>query len=564
MTATESSASMSHWQEDHPKGKLNPMKKPLTYSLLSGILLGLANNELFGLPMAPLAWVALVPVLLALRGAKGIAAYFLTGYVFSLVYLLIAMFSFLNAYFVGGAVLIAVGALQFSLPFVVSFFLQKRVGWKKSLFVLPLLWPVLERFVLESMLSMPLFAMYISQAPMLWLVQHIDVFGYSAISFWLVLLNVLIAGLSPDPSPPQAEGENSWVKRLAIIIAVMFLPPLAYSAFIHFNLEERLGGEVTVSLIQSGNAPHTLESDSARTQEVLNYAAITARTTEQEQTDLVIWPEGAVPVPFVQMKNVREQLLVNVLKWKTPLLTGCLDVKRFDSPADVPPLQQHLKRDYEVYNSAALLTPQLAWRHLREGLDISSLKVYHKQRLMPFTEYVPFAQQFPALSKFTIDLGDGANFSAGAGPTSLLFATRDERVVEVSPIICWDLFYPIPLAKTTAKGGNFIAALTNESRLEDLPTIAYEVVCFTRLRSIETRRSIAKCATTGHTFFTDPFGRVYGKVPWKQEATSTEKVRLSEVTTLHSRFPGWFPMACLLGSVVLVFVLIRKHPADGH
>jgi hypothetical protein len=133
---------MSRWQGGQPKGKLNPMKKPLTYSLLSGILLGLANNELFGIPMAPLAWVALVPVLLALRNAKGFLSYFLTGYVFSLVYLLIAMFSFLTAYFAGGAVLIAVGALHFSLPFVVSYSLQKKVGWKRSLFVLPLLWPV--------------------------------------------------------------------------------------------------------------------------------------------------------------------------------------------------------------------------------------------------------------------------------------------------------------------------------------------------------------------------------------------------------------------------------------
>lgn len=556
------------------------MKKSLPYSIISGILLGMANNELFGLPMAPLAWVALVPVLLALREAKSFLSYFLTGFVFSLVYLLIAMFSFLNAYFVGGAVLILVGALQFSLPFVVSYFLQKKVGWKKSLFVLPFLWPVLEYFVLESSLSMPLFAMYISQAPMLWLVQHIDIFGYSAISFWLVLLNVLVAVAGPSFCARHCEDEGrpvpffresnlqenrrkiasflAMTKQLATIVAVMFLPPLAYSTFIHFTLEEKLGGEVTVSLIQSGNAPHALESDSARTQEVLNYASITTRTAEKEQPDLIIWPEGAVPVPLVQIRPVREQLMVNVLQWKTPLLTGCFDVKPFDSPAEVPPLQKHLKRDYAIFNSAVLLTPQLAWRHLKEGLDISSMKVYHKQRLMPFTEYVPFAARFPALSKFTIDLGDGANFSAGTGPTSLLFGTRDERVVEVSPIICWDLFYPIPLAETSAKGDNFIAALTNESRLESLPTIAYEVECFTRLRSIESRRSIAKCATTGRTFFTNPFGRVYGQVPWKQEAASTEKVRLSEASTLYSRFPGWFPMVCLLGSAVLVFVFIRK------
>ncbi|MCF8277086.1 MAG: apolipoprotein N-acyltransferase [Flavobacteriales bacterium] len=530
-------------------------RQTFTYSILSGILLGLANNEVFGLPMALLAWVALVPVLLALRQAQGFVGYFFTGYVFSLVYLFIAMFSFLTAYFVGGAVLIAVGALQFSLPFVVSYFLQNRVGWKRSLFILPLLWPVVEWFVLESALSMPLFAMYISQAPMLWLVQHIDIFGYSAISFWLVLLNVLIAIVIADTST-NATGKVR-LKKLFTIAFAMFMPPLAYAFFIHSSLEDNLDEKVTVSLIQSGNAPHLLVTDSAMTMNVMKYAELTTSAVEQSSSDLVIWPEGAMPVPIIERKVAREQLMINVLKWNTPLLTGCLDRKLYESVEETPALQQYLDRDYEVYNSAAMLTPQLAWRHLKNGLDISSLKLYHKQQLMPFTEYVPYSDKWPCLSKLTIDLGDGANFSAGEGPTSLLFATRDERVVKVSPIICWDIFYPLPSIKAAREGKNFIAALTNESRLDDLPTIAYEVECFTRLRSIETRRSIAKCGTTGRTFFTDPFGRVYGKVPTQQAVSSTEEVQLSKTRTVYSRWPQWFPIFCAIGSVSMFIISFK-------
>jgi apolipoprotein N-acyltransferase len=531
-------------------------RQTFTYSILSGILLGLANNEVFGLPMAPLAWIALVPVLLALRDSKGFAGYFITGYVFSLVYLFIAMFSFLTAYLLGGFVLIAVGALHFSLPFVGAYLLQKRVGWQRSLLVLPLLWPVVEWFVLESSLSMPLFAMYISQAPMLWLVQHIDIFGYSAISFWLVLLNVLIAIVIADTSANETGKVK--LKKFFTIAFAMFLPPLAYAFVIYSSLEDKLDEKVTVSLIQSGNAPHLLVTDSAMTMNVMKYAELTTSAVEQVTSNLVIWPEGAMPIPILESRVAREQLLINVLKWKTPLLTGCFDRKLYASVAEAPALQQYLNRDYEVYNSAAMLTPQLAWRHLKNGLDISSLKLYHKQQLMPFTEYVPYSDKWPWLSKLTIDLGDGANFSAGEGPTSLLFATRDERVIKASPIICWDVFYPLPSIKAAREGENFIAALTNESRLDNLPTIAYEVECFTRLRSIETRRSIAKCATTGRTFFTDPFGRVYGKVPPQQAVSSTEEVRLSQIRTVYSRWPQWFPILCAIGSASMFIISFKR------
>ena len=36
-------------------------------------------------------------------------------------------------------------------------------------------------------------AIYLGQTQMTWLIQYIDIFGYNAISAWIILLNVLIA-----------------------------------------------------------------------------------------------------------------------------------------------------------------------------------------------------------------------------------------------------------------------------------------------------------------------------------------------------------------------------------
>jgi len=324
-------------------------------------------------------------------------------------------------------------------------------------------------------------------------------------------------------------------------------------------LPAKLHREIKVSLVQANNPSQAAGYDSTRTDAMIRYVSLTDSVLASAKPDLVVWPEGAVPFSIIYNKDVRQFIFESVVNWNTPLLTGSFDFKVFDDSTQVPPLQKYLQRDYEIYNAAALITPQLAWMTLKENLDINSLKIYRKQNLMPFTESVPFSEHFPVLSNLTLDLGDGANFSAGTGPETLLFSTHDERLVQVSPIICWDLLYPTPATDAAGAGASFIAALTNESRLGNVvTTTGYEMEGFTRLRSIETRRSIVKCSTTGYTLFCDPFGRVYNKVPWWQQQVATADVHLSSVTTLFTRYPGYFPAACLIAVVVVSIIVLRK------
>ena len=548
-------------------------KKAIIYSVVSGCLFGLSLNTVGGIPLSPLEWFGMVPFLLVLRTTNNFFKYMISGFLFCLSFLIIGMFAFLPAYFVGGAALIIVGAIHLMFPLFILYFFQKRIGWRKALWILPLLWPVWEWFFLQSKLSLPLMAIYLGQTQMTWLIQYIDIFGYNAISMWIILLNVLIAlaidewlKIIAKPRRKRKQLKENWkdkyvvsflVKRLATVLAIMFIPPLLYGAYINATLQSKLNGGITVSLVQSNLSPIAKYTDSVAVANIGVYITMTDSLMKSEQTDLVVWPETAIPLALMKNQSLIKIIFRKVLEWNTPLLTGTADVKYFNDSTSIPQLQKYLNRNYEIYNAAVLITPQLAWKYLKENLDITNLKVYRKQKLMPFTEYVPFSDKYPFFSKLTIDLGDGANFSSGVGPQSLIFASREQELIKVSPIICWDLLYP-----TNAGGreSDFIAALTNESRLGDIvTTTAYEMEGYTRLRSIETRRSIAKCSTTGFSFFTDPFGRVHGKIPWWSRKASTSNVRLSSINTIFSRYPGYFAYACLIAVVIIsAFVFVKS------
>ncbi len=247
-------------------------------AILSALLLGLSTGFIPDVPLAPLAWVAFVPLLLALRSVSSfwkVAAY---AYLTFFVYLLLAIYSFLSASFLGGTLVLFVGSLHFSFPFLILYFFRKHLGWRKSLWVLPLLWPAWEWSFLQSRFSVSFLTFHVTQAPLTWLVQFVDVLGSSAISFWLLLLNVLIVRAVEDwraartnlkvsrsqhgPSWGQKYQVPFLLRRLSVITLVMFLPPLLYSAHVFSSSHTEVQKEITVSLVQPNIDPEMKWTDS--------------------------------------------------------------------------------------------------------------------------------------------------------------------------------------------------------------------------------------------------------------------------------------------------------------
>lgn len=310
-------------------------------------------------------------------------------------------------------------------------------------------------------------------------------------------------------------------------------------------------------MIQPNIDPQNKWDDSDKAAAVEKTLNLTDSLIQTKKPELIIWPEAAVPYVILHEEKIKNEIFNAVKKWNIPLLTGTIDWKIYNDPRTVPPLPEYLNRNYELYNCALLITPQLAALAGEPGFESLNIKTYKKQNLMPFTEQVPFSEKYPLLSNLALDFGGGANWSAGVGPKTLLFADKNERRVKVSPAICWDILYPETITESAKDGAEFLAFVTNEGWFGKSIT-AKEIESFTILRSIETRRAIAKCGNTGYTFFTDAFGNVYGKIEWWRPLASVQKLKLSSAQTFYMSHQKLFPYICFLILCPMYFYLLKK------
>lgn len=125
----------------------------LIFSLLlcafGAILLGLATNQVLGVALSPLGWLCLVPLFFSIKNTDSARSFFGRTYLFSVLFLSLVITAFVLRSFTGGVILIFIGAFFFTLPFWVVHFSRAKIGFRKSLFLLALIWPAFDWFILE-------------------------------------------------------------------------------------------------------------------------------------------------------------------------------------------------------------------------------------------------------------------------------------------------------------------------------------------------------------------------------------------------------------------------------
>lgn len=536
--------------------------KQILFFVISGVLLGLSVNTLGSIPLSILAWIAFIPMFMALKSEFNWRHFFIATYLFSFVKLTLGLFSFVTVHTIPGLILILLGSLIYSVPLWIHFSIQRKIGWRNSLLILPFLWTAYITVVSDGILAMPILSFSPSQAALPWLIQFIDVTGHTAILFWLLMLNVLLT-LSIESwtqYKSKIESRSSEIgyltKRVGIVIVGMFAIPILYTLYSYQTLPNTFTDEITVGLVQPGFADEEPDFISELFDKQIE---LTDSLVANLEVDLIIWPESAIGIPLLEDSTVVEYVFQKVLSWETPLLAGTFDREFYNPGESIPNLQQYLGRDFEVFNAAIMITPQLAWMHLQEDLPLNSVKMYHKTSLMPFTEYVPLSETFPVLSRASVYSGDFSHYSKGESLEYLTFAAKNQDIFNVSPMICWDLLSTRSSKLAVDTGSQFIAALTNESALGDqFRVTVYEMESYTRLRSIESRRSIAKASLTGYTFFTNPFGQVYGLVPWWSPQISVGSMALTDFKSIYARYPNAYTILNILGLVVLLIHFLTQ------
>lgn len=550
--------------------------------LLSALLFALAHPSFPHLHLEFLEWVWMVPLLLALRDARGwggvlwrVTPTVFLGWALVMSWLLWATIA-------GSVLLFFVGAFVYTMPLVAFHFLHQRLGWRVALWSLPLVWTGWEWLYHQTPGAIAWLSLGLPQSRLWWLIQFADVTGQWGVTFWVVLVNVAIADCGLRPKPLNADrgkfpndavpclGNVSWKfairnSQSAICLLLIFGLPLGYSTFRWLEHTRTESDELSLLLVQPNINPWTKAGPETRDAELRRLLAMTNRALRRQvdsadsaksaaPPDLILWPEVAIPFPLTQDHQTRALVARNVAHWQTPLLAGAYDLRQYADPDDRPPLLKFQNRHSELFNAAFLLTPNA------DGVAISA--PYHKQKLMPFVEQVPFAERWPALSNWMVDFG--ASNAIDPGIESNLFAlpTRTGRRAVIAAVICYEQFFPAHLAGLVRRGGEMIAVLSNVGWFSQSHG-QHQIAAFLRMRAIESHRNIVCAANTGQTTVIDPLGRVQAEAVWWSPQTLSSRARLSSTLSFYVRHPDWLPKVCVLLTLALLLAALGARLVAG-
>ncbi len=519
-------------------------------SIISGLLLGLSFPSYPFIHLEFLAWVALVPFLIDTKHETQFLVFFRKSYVMMVTLAAVSVWWISLSTVLGGALTLIAQSFFMTLPLMVFFYLKKHLKWQTALFALPFVWTAWEWIYLEMDISFGWLSLANSQSNLFLLVQYVDLFGAWAISFWILLFNVLAITLVEKHKTQWRTA--GFAKDFSKLLLVMVTPPLLYSAYCFLVKDTQDHKKIKVAIIQPNIDPFEKWETMTRRDILDRHMILTDSVLTSHQPDMILWPETAIPyfILFDSAKRYKNMLFSKVLKWQTPLLTGFSDAIYY---ADSTQKQAGAKYDkrrkqyYDTFNASMLMTPEQI-----------TPQVYHKMQLVPFAERVPYMEHFSFLSFATVKIAGISSWGRGDEMKLFSFKSKVQDTVKVCGLICYESIYPGFMAEFVKNGADFLTIITNDGWFSKSYG-PYQHAAFARLRCIETRRWMARSANTGISFFIDKFGRTYGEIPWWMPLTTTENIGLSKELTFYVRNIDWFPKLCLAITIVIIIGAISLH-----
>jgi apolipoprotein N-acyltransferase len=490
--------------------------------LLSGVLFGAA---FLTDALAPLAWVAYVPLLFALearrRDGDGARGGFASGFV--------AAFT---GYLVGAHWLLRLSDVAITVPWLkypawvlaaaylglfgaaacaLASGLARRTGAPLAI-LFPAAMMMAESVRAAGELGFPWFQIGYSQRPLLPILQLASVGGVSLVTLWTLALNALVWRTL------AARGEERL--RAGAGAALVLALAWTWGARALQAAPSAPTGQPVVVLVQ-GNVAGEIKWAGKHEREIL---ATFVRLSERgaagtPRPALIVWPETATGS---YLRRQLDQMLTVVglaQRVGAPVFAGFPDYHY--GPGGVV-----------IYQNAAGLFPP----------DGRLTEPYAKIHLVPFGERMPFQRWIPALGRVSLGQAEWTPgtrwivFPSAAGPFGCL--------------ICFEAIYPDHARRLVRAGARWLVNVTNDEWFGDSPALSQHAA-MAAFRAVEHHVALARCANTGVTEMVDANGRVTGRLPVWQPGVLRIALPPAGAPTPFTRFgdwPAWLAPCALLAA----------------
>jgi len=489
------------------------LRRLILLPALSALLLTLAFPNF---NFAFLAWFALIPLLIAIKGERPWQA-FLTGCITGLLFFGATMYWVSYVAVIGAVALVIYLALYFGIFAVCVDALSvqfPRPGIIHAIFISSL-WVGLEYLRSHLLTGLGWALLGYTQWKILPLIQIADITGVYGVSFLIIFANVLISskikkkikGFRPDP------------RYLSFLIIIL----ITTGMYGFYRMDQKFKDKtIKVSIIQ-GNIPQEQKWDEKYAEDILETHIQLTKEAAKDNPSLIIWPETSAP-GFLEKEDILFNRISNLAKEvNSYLLVG------------TPTLAGQWAGPY--YNSAVLIS--------NEG---KILRRYDKLHLVPFGEYVPLGDSVFSFVRTRYDVGE--DYTPGKEHTVFEIPLAKDAKPKFGVLICFEDIFPDLVREFVRSGADFMINITNDAWF--MKTAApYQHAQSSVFRAIENRINLVRSANTGYSCFIDQNGKITGSVKNAEgeeifvRGYATANIAPVKGATFYTKYGDLFAWTCI-------------------
>lgn len=125
-------------------------------------------------------------------------------------------------------------------------------------------------------------------------------------------------------------------------------------------------------------------------------------------------------------------------------------------------------------------------------------------------------------------------------------------------MICYESVYGEFVNGFIKNGANAIFIITNDGWWGNTAGHRQHML-FSVIRSIETRRSIARSANTGISCFVNQRGDISQRTEYWEPAVISSDINLNDKITFYVRYGDYIARGCTIGAVLLLIISLMLH-----
>ncbi|MCK5903317.1 MAG: apolipoprotein N-acyltransferase [Cocleimonas sp.] len=492
----------------------------------------------------PIAWVAPALLFYSLLQAKDKKQHFLLAWCYGIgMFITGASWIFYSMHFYAHAsipvaatftlIFVLIIALSIGLFGLLTALFHHHTKLSRLLFFYPFSWVLIEWFRGWFLTGFPWLYLGNSQIETS-LVNIAPITGVLGVSLLVVLLSGALSSLfilnksqkmlwRDQSSPHHVTIEDNSGRKVQFIIGISVLLLFIGTHFIEqIQWTQPTKKTLTVSLIQ-GNIPQEKKWLPENKQPTLDlYQKL---TQEHWDSDLIIWPETAIPdVLRHHMDDFILPLQQQAQQHQTDLLFGAF----------------YQNEQGKLENSVLALT--------RQGRDI-----YSKQHLVPFSEYIPLLGYLGWLNRWMQLPSD--NLSAGTTKNTLQLT---DNIAQLS--ICYEDAFSREILKGLPQA-HFLINISNDGWFTG-SIEPYQHMEIAQMRAIETGRYLLRATNTGVSGIVNTKGKLIATATPYQTEVITHNIQPHTGKTPFMRWGDWGIVLSSLLLLLLGYFIIKKQQPE--